>query len=58
MFGRKKNKKPTEKQDSNPEATPVEEEGLPPTMLDRWARDDEIGGAFTVIKKDGTRIKI
>ena len=33
-------------------------EGRPPTMLERWARDDAIPGAFTIIKKDGTRIKI
>ena len=34
-------------------------EGRPPTMLERWAQDDAIGGAFTIIKKDtGERIRI
>ena len=35
-----------------------ESQGFPPTMLKRWAQDDAIPGAFTIIKKDGTRIKI
>ena len=33
-------------------------EGRRPTMFERWAQDDAIPGAFTIIKKDGTHIKI
>ena len=39
------------------DAEATDNDKLPPTMLDRWARDDAIGGAFTIIKKDGRRIR-
>ena len=40
------------------EDLPEESKRLGVPMLERWAREDAIGGAFTVIKKDGTRIKL
>jgi len=63
MFRRKKTARRKAVQDSPPDADEAADETQPAgkqkplSILDRWARDDAVGGAFTVIKKDGRRFK-
>ena len=63
MFRRKKTTRRKAVQDGPPDAEEATDETQPagkrkpPSMLDRWARDDAMGGAFTIVKKDGRRFK-
>ena len=64
MFRRKKTARREAVQDGPPDAEEAAEETQPAgtrkplSMLDRWARDDAMGGAFTITKKDGRRFKM